>query len=609
MPGISGIIGIGNTAENENHLRKMNAHMMHESFYTSGQLVNERLKSWLGWVNIKNSFSDCNPIWNENRDVCMIFCGEDHTDSDQITKLKIEGHEFGLGNASYLVHYYEDLGADFFPKLNGSFCGVILDYRNSSVTLFNDRYGLNRLYYREKDGSLYFSSEAKSLLAILPELRRIDFRSLAETFLFNCVLQNRTLYAGLSLIPGGSVWTFQRGSAPKKKTYFNPKQLECAEPLSNSEYYEKLKQTWIRVLPRYLCASEQVAFSLTGGKDSRMILSWAQAAPGALPCYTFGGTYRDCLDVKIGRRVAAICHQPYYVLKLDETFFKDFSSYAAKTVYLTDGNMDVSGSPGLLLNSRSREIAPIRLTGNFGQEILHSAVAFMPARLLSRILQKDFFRLVEEASQVYYDEKSGNRLSFVAFKQIPWYHYSRLACESSQITLRSPYLDNEILGLAYQAPTGLGKRDNIQLRLIAEGNSELGKIETDRGLLFKPVPLYTWLNIQFQNFMFKADYAFGFGMPHSLAKIDNRLRVLKLERLFLGRHKYNHFRIWYRDKLSSYIRDILLDSRTKSRPFLNGSNIEGTVTAHIKGTCNYTSEIHWLLTVELIYRKIIESHG
>ena len=33
--------------------------------------------------------------------------------------------------------------------------------------------------------------------------------------------------------------------------------------------------------------------SLTGGLDGRMILAWANLSPGILPCYTFGGTYRD----------------------------------------------------------------------------------------------------------------------------------------------------------------------------------------------------------------------------------------------------------------------------------------------------------------------------
>jgi len=42
---------------------------------------------------------------------------------------------------------------------------------------------------------------------------------------------------------------------------------------------------------------------------------------------------------------------------------------------------------------------------------------------------------------------------------------------------------------------------------------------------------------------------------------DHLVSWLHLERLFLGRHKYYHFRVWYRDALSKYVREMLLDER------------------------------------------------
>lgn len=609
MPALSGIIENGQTVDRTFSLKRMVKCVIHEPFYKSGTYTNEEVGLWVGWASLDGSFSDCMPVWNEKKDICLFFTGEDYRDADEVDRLRLKGHEFEMGNASYLVHLYEELGDDFFDNLNGTFSGVIADLRKKKVVLFNDRYGLNRIYYLEKDGALYFSSEAKSLLAIMPGHRQINYEALAETFSFGCVLGNKTLYTGISLIPGGSAWTFRQSRDVKKDKYFSPRQFESLEPLSDSEYYKRLKETWIRILPRYLRGPERAALSLTGGKDCRMILAWAQSPPGSLPCYTFGGQVRDCYDVKIARRVADICRQPWQAIRLDETFFKDFAHYAEKTVYVTDGSMDVSGSPGLFVNRRAREIAPIRLTGNYGQEILRSYVAFKPAPVHMGILESDFGRLVENAPQRYQEERRGNRLSFVAFKQVPWHHYSRLASELSQLTLRSPYLDNEIVRLAFQAPKGLTQRDDIQLRLIAEGNAALGKIETDRGLLYEPIPLYTWLKYQLQEFTAKAEYAYDYGMPHSLAKVDNMFKKLHLERIFLGRHKYYHFRIWYRDRLSGYVREILLDSSTRNRPFLRGRQIERMVKAHIQGTANYTSEIHRLLTVELIHRQLIGSHG
>ncbi|HCS46946.1 MAG TPA: hypothetical protein DIW61_01260 [Candidatus Aminicenantes bacterium] len=606
MPGIAGIIGKGRPEDCRNRLGLMIRLMLHEPFYRSGQVHQGETGSWLGWVTLENSFSDCMPLWNETRDICMLFSGEDYTDPDKIEHLRKKGHDFDAGNASYLVHLYEESGPGFFKELNGRFSGVVLDHRCQRTMVFNDRYGLNRIYYHEKDGIFYFASESKSLLAIFPGLRQLDQGSLAELISLGCVFRNKSLFTGISLMPGGSVWTFEPGRDVKKGTYFSPKELEDLEPLNAPDYYGRLKETWIRVLPRYMRSRERIALSLTGGKDSRMILAWAQSPPGGLPCYSFGEAGHDCRDVRIARRIAGLCHQPYQVIRLDETFFREFAQYADKTVYITDGILGLAASPSLFLNQRARDIAPVRLTGNYGQEILRASIAFKPENNFDGILEGDFHRLIKKASQVYYDELSASRLSFVAFKQVPWHHYSRLASELAQVTLRSPYLDNEIVNLAFQAPSGLGHRDDIQLRLIAEGNPGLGRIETDRGLLSKPIPLFTWLRHQYQEFTFKAEYAYDYGMPHALAKLDRDLRIFHLERLFLGRHKYAHFRLWYRDQLSGYVKAILLDPRTRNRSFISGSHVEAMVSSHVNGTANYTLEIHALLTIELIHRLLIE---
>jgi len=606
MPGILGIIGNESGKEKEAALCQMVQCMKHEPFYTSGTYANGRMGVHVGWVSHRGSFSDCMPVWNERKDICLIFSGEEFTDPGEIETLKSRGHEFESRNASYLVHLYEEMGNKFLQKLNGRFSGVIVDGRKGTVVLFNDRYGLNRLYFHENETGFYFSSEAKSLLKIMPQLRQLDLDSLAETFSCGCVLQNRTLFKGISLIPGASAWEFSPGNAVRKDVYFRPETWESQAAMSGQECYGKLRETWAHILPRYLRGIEPVAVSLTGGKDSRLIMAWAQSPPGQLPCYTFGGMYRDCEDVKLARRVARICQQPHQVITVDRTFLEQFPRLAERTVYLTDGAMDVSASPDLFVNRIARQIAPIRLTGNYGQEILRGAIAFKPLPVQAPILEPEFARRVEKAKRIYQMELGDNKLSFVAFKQVPWHHYSRLALELSQLTLRSPYLDNDLVSSIYRMPADVPASVGLQLRLIADGNAALGKIGTDRGILYKSIPILTKVKHLYKQFTFQAEYAYGTGMPHWLAKFDRMFEPLHFERLFLGKHKFYHFRLWYRDELSEYIKEVLLDTRTRKRPYLNGNHLEEIVRGHTQGTRNYTSEIHRLLTAELIQRQLIE---
>lgn len=605
MPGIAGIVGTGSRCENEHALTLMVNCMMHEPFYVSGTYINEEFGLWLGFVNQEGSFADCLPIWNEKRDICILFSGEDFTDQTDIDVLRRHGHEFGSEDASYLVHLYEEMGCEFLGKLNGWFSGVLVDFREQKCVLFNDRYGVNRIYYHEDARSFYFSSEAKSLLKILPGTRQLNLRSLGELLSSDAVLQNRSLFSGISLLPGGSSWVFSRGEAVKKKAYFKPEAWESQPELSGSAFYERLKETWTRILPKYFRGKQPAGLSLTGGVDSRLILAWAQRPPGMLPCYTWGGKYRDCADVKIARRAARISHQPHKTILVGDDFLSQFPELAARTTYISDGTMDVTGSIDLYVQRQARQIAPVRLSGVCGGEILRRLVMFKPDPPQEDLFDPELARSFRDAAITYASELQGHRLSFTAFKQAPWYMASKFTLERSQITYRTPYFDNDLIALAYQTPAHLLSNDPA-IRLIADGNQALGKIGTDRGIASRSIPGITYIRHAYQEFTFKAEYAYDYRMPQWLARLDHIFAPLHLERLFIGRHKFHHFRVWYRDELSRHLKEMLLDSEARSRPYLRAHSLETIVKAHTNGYRNYAFEIHKILTLELIQRKFVE---
>lgn len=606
MPGIVGIIGKGSHSENASRLNAMTRCLVHESFYRSGVWQEGDLGLSAGWAVHENSFADCMPVWNETRDVCLIFSGETHAEQTVIDGLRARGHQFNPEDASYLVHWYEEAGLKFLEQLNGMFCGVLVDLRSRTVVVFNDRFGMNRIYWHQSERGFHFASEAKSLLKVLPETRQFDLASLGEFVSGGCVLQNRTLFSGIRLMPGGSAWVFAADGSVKKNSYFDPHVWENQPTLSAEEYYETLKATWTRLLPRYFAGREASALSLTGGVDSRMILACAPRPTGGLPCYTFGGPYRECADVTVSRQVAGICGQPHQTIGLGDNFLSDFPAHVEKSVYITDGTLDPTGAADLYVNRIARKIAPVRVTGLNGGEILRRLVMFKAWQPTTGLFTPEFDVDIAAAATTYAKEVQGHRLSFIAFKQSPWHIYPRLAVERSQLTLRSPYFDNELIALAFQAPPESLSSDPA-LRIVAEQNAALGKIGTDRATLLKAVPGISTLRHNFQEFTFRAEYAYDYGMPQWLARTDNWFRRLHLERLWLGRHKFYHYRIWYRDRFANYLKAILLDRRALSRPYLNASTVERIVNAHTSGRGNYTLELHRLLTIELACRQLIEA--
>ena len=346
--------------------------------------------------------------------------------------------------------------------------------------------------------------------------------------------------------------------------------------------------------------------SLTGGLDTRMIMAWHKPAPGSLPCYTFGGTYRECRDVIVARQVARACGQSHQVIRCGPEFISRFPYYAERTVYLTDGCADVSCSPVLYGSQKAREIAPVRMTGNYGDQVLRGLRAFKPMASAPGLFASDLQPHLATARQTYSRIADTHPLTFAAFRQAPWHHYGLLALEQTQLTMRSPYLDNDVVRTTFRAPEAVARNNDLRIRLIGDGSMALREIRTDMGFAGRGERFPGAILRSYHNFTFKADYAYNHGMPQWMARIDHLAAPLHLERLFLGWHKYYHFRVWYRDALANYVREMLLDSRTLSRPYWQKNNLEAMVQHHIKGDRNYTNEIHRILSLELLHRLFLD---
>jgi asparagine synthase (glutamine-hydrolysing) len=597
MPGIAGLITKIPRARAEELLSRMVGALRHESFYETGTWIDESLGVYVGWALRPGSFSTGMPVTNARGDVSLIFSGEEYSDRPNAQSL---GN--GKARSSYLLKLYEE-DPSFLLSLNGLFHGLLIDQARGTATLFNDRYGMHRICYHQSKDGFYFAAEAKAIVAALPELRTMDSRSLGELVACSCVLGDRTIFKDIQVLPAASAWTFRGGAVEQKCTYFRTCEWETQPELDSEAYYQQLREAFSRKLPLYFSDQERTGMTLTGGMDTRMIMAWHKATPGTLPCYTFGGTYRDCHDVRIARRVAEVCRQPYEIIPIGPEFLSKFPHYAERSVYLTEGGVDVYRASDLFVSEKARAIAPAKVVGTYGSEIIRRAVMFKAVKPPEGLFKQEFLPHVAQAENTYADLRREHPLTFAAFRQSPWYHQGILALESTQLSVRSPYLDNDFVRTVYRAPKSDAlEKDDVRLRLIRDGDPTLGKILTDRGIGGNPANPISALAHGYMEFTFKAEYAYDYGMPQWMSRVDHSASSLHLERIFLGRHKTSHFRVWYRDQLSSYVREILLDRQTLSRPYLEPKTVKSVVNGHTKGGLNYTSALHKLLTLELVQR-------
>ena len=589
MPGIAGIIRNGSRPGVEDDLHTMGTAMRHEAFYSLGQYVNDDSGLYITWTCHPGGYCDAAPIVSRNVDRILVFHGE-HYDGSKNAATTSSSDLINLLNGDLEL---------FLRSLNGWFCGVVVDLSSRRIILFNDRYGMGRVYIHEESDQFLFASEAKCLLKLRPHLRAIEPVALAQYMRFNCVLENKTLFKGVSLLPPGSSWVFEGNCQPARRTYFDRRTWEEQPPLSPDQFVDNFIGVVSRIVPMYLKGPHPVGLSVTAGLDTRMILAALADEAHPLRCYTFGGAWGETFDIRTGRRLAEINKSPFDAIRITDGFLKDFPRYAERSVYISDGTHDALGTHDVYFNEHARKIAPVRLTGKFGSEIVRVRKLIPTLHYDPNLLVADIAAELAKLGPLS-DVLSRHPLSRVVFEEIGWYEFGRVAIEQSQLTLRTPYMDNELVRLMYRAPAKVRAQGEIQEQYVRLKSQQLSEIITNLGSL-GTLPQWTnKLSYLIFYLLFKVEYTYLYATPHWLTRIDRSLERFRPEQVLAGRQKFEGYRIWLRTHFGDFLRDVLLRPNSYSAQFFNRAATEQVIARHLAGTHNYLNDINKMLTIELL---------
>jgi asparagine synthase (glutamine-hydrolysing) len=107
------------------------------------------------------------PLYNEDKSVCVVFNGEIYNYQALIPELQALGHIFHTrSDTEVIVHAWEAWGERCVDRFRGMFAFALWDRNRETLFLARDRLGVKPLYYALlDDGTFLFGSELKSLLA------------------------------------------------------------------------------------------------------------------------------------------------------------------------------------------------------------------------------------------------------------------------------------------------------------------------------------------------------------------------------------------------------------------------------------------------------------
>jgi asparagine synthase (glutamine-hydrolysing) len=520
--------------------------------------------------------------------------------------VQTEGQSRSAQVALGVLNAYRRDGPQAIARLENGYAGALVDARSETLLLFNDRFGIERVFVHRAGEKLFFASEAKALLAIPTATREFDERGLAEFLACGCTIGTRSLYKDIEVLPAASAWTLGVRSGVRRSTYFSTAAWESQEPLEPADFINEFQDKAPAIIRRYGEGGD-VGLSLTGGLDSRMVLASLPPASGVWPCYTFGSMYRETFDVRVGREVARRCSQPHTVIPLDQDFLREVESYLERAVYYADGYIGLSGAAELYLNSRAHGIAPIRLTGNYGSELLRGVRAFKAAAPTSRLLQPPFRAVVDGVVREFSEQRS-HPVTFTVLLQASHQGFGRRRVEQSQVALRDPFLDYEMVRLIYRSPRNIATGHEASLALIRRRRPDLLEIPTDRGELGGGSAVVRTLRRTTRELLFKGEYWASHGMPHWLAASIRHVPWLSPEAMLQGRHKFQHFRRWSRNELAGLIRDIVTSAGEALSSHMEPDGVRWVVDEHLQGRRNFLDEVDKLLTLAIVSRTLLRPH-
>jgi asparagine synthase (glutamine-hydrolysing) len=600
MPGLIIVIQKNNKISfDQQCLKKAAAAICHESFYKIHYKEFDEIGLSSANVALDHEGSPSEGFRDEANGFFCMFSGELFSNELNTSLRSIGCNIQNTGNYSEVIlKAYQNFGDSFFEKLNGYFHFIIVDQKKRKIIVSNDRFGIQRLFAFENDEYLIFAPEIKCFKKMEKLKLTLDYDVVAQFFKYNVPINNGTFFKEVSRLPIASKIIFENG-CKRMEEYWAPEKVQLNSTLTPDEYTIRLVECFERISSDYFTPG-QTGLSLTGGWDTRAILSCYSKNGIKLPCYTFAGMYRDSYDVIIAKKIAEKTGNIFSKIVLGEDFLKNFKFWFEKAIYVSDGLSRVTRCHEYYMNIQSRQYGRVRLTGKYGSQLVRSVTMLKDRTPDLSIFSQDFLSFINAEGNRF---QPNGKISLLRY-EIPQLESCAHSQEAAALTVRTPYLDNEFVNLMLAAPE-FDDTSHLQKKIILRNNLELAQILTNRGE-FAMKKRMGVVHKHIKKTMNLMDMAFNWEqLPKKYLWGCNLMELARFDNIFKGCKEWSFYRCWFKKDLQQYMRSIINDPITLERPIWNKKVIETLVDQHTSGFVNRTWEIDRVLAFEIWMRQML----
>ena len=332
MCGICGVWEYGASAGRveKSLIARMRDEMTHRGPDDSGDLIFDEGNGGFGFRRL--SIIDLTTAGHQPMHGCdertwLVFNGEIYNHAQLRAGLEERGHKYSSRTDSEtILHLYEERGLDFVHDIEGDYAIAIWDDEESRLVLVRDRIGVKPLYYSFKNGRLIFASEIKSILqhpSVTPE---IDESSLYHYLTFLTTPAPNTLFKDIHKLPAGHMLILGRDGQLKVQQYWDalppPKELQRTEEEHRAEILRLLRDS----IRKRMMSDVPFGVFLSGGVDSSAnvaLMSEQMSRP--VETFTVGFSDAEYLnELKSARRIASQFETNHHEVIISEKEMKEF---------------------------------------------------------------------------------------------------------------------------------------------------------------------------------------------------------------------------------------------------------------------------------------------
>jgi len=274
MCGISGIFNIHQAPSVDgNLLQTINRVQAHRGPDDEGYFIDHNIGLAHRRLSIIDLSGGHQPVFNEDKSVCVVFNGEIYNFESLVSELTHLGHHFSThSDTEVIVHAWEEWGVNCIERFKGMFAFALWDTQKQQLFIARDRLGKKPLYYsKTSNGQFIFASELKVLQAH-PETDKTLRNEMAEEFLmFGYIPDPYTAFQNIFKLNPGHYLLLSPECVVKQRQYWDLKapQRMLSWEQSQEMLIEQLKEA---VNVRLLSDVPLGAF-LSGGVDSSAIVA------------------------------------------------------------------------------------------------------------------------------------------------------------------------------------------------------------------------------------------------------------------------------------------------------------------------------------------------